>query len=172
MDDQEYFKKQVRGFLLESNAIEDVWDEQSYIQAKAAWDYLISLNELTPSAILKTHRILMKAKLEYDELGAWRKEAVWIGGREGRPWYAVPDLINNWITQANIHTFDSFNEDPTIDPGLLFEQDHVAFEKIHPFIDGNGRMGRILWNWQRVKAGFDVLIILELQKQEYYQLFK
>lgn len=51
-------------------------------------------------------------------------------------------------------------------------QDHIAFENIHPFIDGNGRMGRILLNWQRVKADLPILIIRESERQEYYSWFR
>jgi len=48
---------------------------------------------------------------------------------------------------------------------------HINFEKIHPFIDGNGRIGRMLLNWQRVKLGLPVLVIKESEKQEYYKWF-
>jgi len=50
--------------------------------------------------------------------------------------------------------------------------DHIHFEKIHPFVDGNGRMGRILMNWQRVKVGLQPLIIWASERQAYYAWFK
>jgi hypothetical protein len=50
---------------------------------------------------------------------------------------------------------------------------HVAFETIHPFVDGNGRIGRILMNWQRLQEGLPILIIHEGPEQmEYYKWFK
>ena len=49
---------------------------------------------------------------------------------------------------------------------------HVRFEKIHPFEDGNGRTGRILMNWQRLKLGMPILIIHEGKEQiDYYKWF-
>jgi len=51
---------------------------------------------------------------------------------------------------------------------------HFAFEKIHPFLDGNGRIGRILMNWHllRIGYGFDGLIsfeeFLENNRERYY----
>jgi len=33
---------------------------------------------------------------------------------------------------------------------------HQAFEKLHPFMDGNGRTGRAVWAWQMVRTGYDL----------------
>ncbi len=161
----------VIAFLQESNYIEGVIDGLD--QAVKAWKYIITKKELTRAVILKTHAILMRGKLDHKEAGAWRKVPVWIGGREGRPWYAIPDSMDGWIEGANlsiglmISIFGS--EDETIE---AIKGDHIVFESIHPFIDGNGRTGRILLNWQRLKAGLPILIIKEEEKQEYYRWFK
>ena len=49
---------------------------------------------------------------------------------------------------------------------------HVMFEKTHPFIDFNGRTGRILWNIHRHLLGLPIKIIHEGEEQmEYYKLF-
>ncbi len=157
----------VANFLLESNAIEGVTDSQSLQQALKAWQYITKWKELTGANILRTHAILMKGKLDRQETGAWRRCQVWIGGREGKPWYAVPDLMSQWIKQAN-HSVQIGKEYSEED----LQRDHVDFEKIHPFVDGNGRMGRILMNWQRVKIGKPVLVIKEELKHEYYKWFK
>ena len=46
---------------------------------------------------------------------------------------------------------------------------HVEFEEIHPFVDGNGRTGRILMNLYRIYMGFPILIIHTGKEQkEYY----
>jgi fido (protein-threonine AMPylation protein) len=49
---------------------------------------------------------------------------------------------------------------------------HVRFEHIHPFVDGNGRLGRMLMNWQRKQEGLDILVIEDAKKHEYYEWFK
>ncbi len=49
---------------------------------------------------------------------------------------------------------------------------HVMYERIHPFLDGNGRTGRIFMNWTRVKrCKLPVLVIKEEERQEYYKWF-
>jgi Fic family protein len=48
---------------------------------------------------------------------------------------------------------------------------HIKFEEIHPFEDGNGRVGRLIWAWQRRQMGLPLLIIFNREKQEYYKLF-
>lgn len=45
---------------------------------------------------------------------------------------------------------------------------HVAYEKLHPFMDGNGRSGRVLWAWQMQREGMDPLAIGFLHRF-YYQ---
>lgn len=147
-------------FLSESNLIEGVMDDASLKQALKAWDYLFKFNELNITNVLRTHAILMKGKLAFNEVGAWRKEEVLISGRLGKPWYAVPELMHNWIADCG----KSKDEE-------VIKKRHILFEKIHPFIDGNGRMGRILWNWERVKMGLPLLIIYEESKSEYYKMF-
>ena len=147
-------------FLQESNNIEDVWDDQSFKQAKKAWNYLIKQDKLTPENICRMQGILSKYLLEEKYSGKFRDCAVWIGGREGRPWYAIPSLIENWCKKAN----ESKNEED-------IQMDHILYERIHPFLDTNGRSGRILLNWQRVKNNLPILVIYNDKKWDYYKWF-
>ena len=48
---------------------------------------------------------------------------------------------------------------------------HLDFETIHPFCDGNGRMGRLIINYQLIRLGFPNIIIRDKEKRIYYQSF-
>ncbi|MDO8650180.1 MAG: Fic family protein, partial [Candidatus Berkelbacteria bacterium] len=49
---------------------------------------------------------------------------------------------------------------------------HLGFEHIHPFNDGNGRIGRVLINYQLAQNGFPPIIIRDKEKQLYYASFR
>lgn len=49
---------------------------------------------------------------------------------------------------------------------------HLEFEHIHPFVDGNGRIGRVLINYQLMQLGFPPIIIRDKEKAVYYTSFK
>jgi Fic family protein len=161
-------KEEVTEFLKESNAIEGVFGVGPFLDAKKAWDFLIAQPVLTKAVILETHRILMKNRpIEEKEKGFFRKVPVWIGGREGLNFLKIPEAIDEWLLDVETSLKIPGKE------GEHFKLDHIGYEKIHPFVDGNGRTGRMFMNWERVKVGLPILIIHEGEEQlAYYQWFK
>lgn len=156
-------------FLRESNAIEGVYDEESLVQASQAWDYLLESYELSLTTLLGAHRILMHDKLFPSQIGCLRKCDVRVGGYVAVGYQKLPNRIAEWINNVNGSMKFPRSEE---DNELLGISQHVEFEKIHPFVDGNGRMGRMLLNWWRLMVGLPILVIYESTKLEYYKWFK
>jgi len=152
--------KKVLKFLEQSNAIEGVYGADSLLEAYNAWEFIIEEKELTLSNIKKTHKILMKnEELSPDDKGYFRKKAVFVGSREGAVWYHLPVTMLYWLTYVNERTYNWKNL-------------HIRYEQIHPFIDGNGRTGRIFMNWHRLKTRLPIMVIEEAKKKEYYKWFE
>ena len=49
---------------------------------------------------------------------------------------------------------------------------HLAFEYIHPFCDGNGRIGRVINNYLLIREGFVLINIKFIDRKKYYEAFK
>lgn len=160
--------KEVDEFLRESNAIEGVYDEDSLKQARIAWDYLMTQEKLTTGVILRTHKILMlNQKLYGFEKGYFRNVMVYIGGKAALNAIHIPNAIHSWLLDVAT-SIKIPGED-----GANIKRDHIEYERIHPFVDGNGRTGRMFMNWQRIKVGLPIHIIHAGEEQmEYYKWFK
>jgi hypothetical protein len=148
-------------FLSESNAIEGICDSDSLDQAIYAWDYLktIKPKEMKIGVVLKVHKILMlHQKLLPNEKGYFRRIPVWIGSREGIKWKMIDEAMKIWCYNAYLYPEH-------------WQAHHVRFETIHPFVDGNGRVGRMLMNWERLNNKEEILIIEEGDRRAYYSWF-
>lgn len=165
--DMKLTSKKEREFLKESNAIEGIYDSHSLWRAEKAWEYLKSQDHLTTEVVQQVHKILMTdSDLIMNQIGSYRTCSVSVGGRMSIHWVLVIEEMKSWIGDANnsVHVPGK--------GGLNIKIDHVQYEKIHPFVDGNGRTGRIFMNWQRRKAGLPILIIRAEERGEYYKWFK
>jgi len=166
-------------FLKQSNYIEDVRDSDSLDQAVIAWKYLKTKKQLTPDTICKTHRLLMKnQKIRSQYKGRFRNVAVGVykNGKKIKDtleWENIPLAIKEWCKQTTVTISDEMVKQLSKD---LLEREiklsHVFYEAIHPFIDGNGRTGRMFLNWQRLQCELPILVIKEEERQQYYAWFK
>lgn len=152
---------EIKDFLKESNAIEGVYDDVSFKQANYAWEYLMTKKEMTLEVVLKTHKILMlHSNLYPNEKGYFRNVMVWVGGESGFEPDRISEAVGNWCYK-------------TMHSRLSAKKLHIEYEKIHPFVDGNGRTGRMFMNWTRIKKRQPIIVIHEGQEQlEYYKWFK
>ena len=115
--------------------------------------------------ILSLHQTLL-TDIDDQIAGRFRvgKEWVRVGNHLGANPRFVPALMQELVDDYNQHKISYF-----LDAIAHF---HAEFETIHPFVDGNGRMGRVLINLQLMNLGFPPIIIQNKSKHtEYYPLF-
>ena len=158
-------------FLKESNKIEKGYSQEALEDAIEAWEYakvMIPLGRKIDIQYIKTIHMFLMKRIDSRIAGQLRKVPVYVGGRECLNYEKINTSLFDWCKKINIRFMNS-PKDIAMD-GI--EKIHVAFEEIHPFEDGNGRVGRILMNIQRLRSYMDILIIKEKEKFKYYKWFK
>src|SRR3989344_4514187 len=131
----------------------------SYIDKKA------KEQELTLEVILSLHQLLL-ANIRDDVAGRFRKdgEYVRVGNHIAPDPKAVLDRLGKMLAEYNA----SSHENIIKRIALL----HLTFEYIHPFVDGNGRIGRVINNYLLIREGFVPINIKFIDKNKYYEAFK
>jgi Fic family protein len=120
---------------------------------------------LNTKLILSMHKTLL-TDIDDKIAGRFRvgKEWVRVGNHLGANPQFVPTLMQELVDNFNHNKISYF-----LDAVAHF---HAEFETIHPFVDGNGRIGRVLINLQLLNLGFSPIIIQNKSKHtEYYPLF-
>lgn len=113
--------------------------------------------KIDPNFILEWHRILMSGILP--DAGAFRSHPVRIVGSRVVP----PNPLKVADKMRELCAALEVTRDPI---GIVMQ--HAWFEAIHPFSDGNGRLGRLITNLQFLRAGYPPLVIRSERKSLYY----
>lgn len=133
---------------------------------KEAFDFVRDLVKaqipLSENVIKQIHYLVLADKK--DDRGVYRRIPVRIMGAKHEP--VQPYLIQPKMEQL-LETYRNSTEH--IIPRLA--RFHIEFEGIHPFIDGNGRTGRLLVNLELMKAGYPPIDIKFTDRSSYYRAF-
>lgn len=119
--------------------------------------------DLTSKDLLNYHTIIMKGLIENQNLGKFRTETSAIFNTAGIAIYLPPpprqinSLMNKLISYIN-------NSKENFVP-IRACLSHYIFEKIHPFLDGNGRVGRILLQAVLAKSGYGMKGLLNIEEK-------
>lgn len=121
--------------------------------------HVLAERPLDEDFVLRVHGILMSGIM--NDAGSYRSHAVRIVGISlpTANYLKIPELMNEVMRQASANAND---------PVALSASVHAQFEKIHPFSDGNGRVGRILMAAMLLQANFAPAIIRQDRKRLYY----
>jgi fido (protein-threonine AMPylation protein) len=110
------------------------------------------------------------AALAAESPGSFRQHeiAAFPGGMKPPTYPLVPSMVESWVNQVNQIGVDlSAGRQALSDGPRLVAQCHVEFERIHPFLDGNGRTGRLLLNLIMVRLGWPPVVIVKTQRRRY-----
>lgn len=141
-------------------------DHLEAVRHKEAFDFVRELvreqRPLSETVIKQIHAIVLADKK--DDRGVYRRIPVYIAGAKTTP--VQPYLIAPNMEQL-IADYQSGKEHIVSRLARL----HLEFESIHPFIDGNGRTGRLIVNLELMKAGFPPIDIKFTDRKAYYNAF-
>lgn len=148
---------------LSENTNQNIQDVVSYIKASQYAKERLKELPISNRLIKETHKVLVE-NLRGDEKypGEFRRSQNWIGpaGSTLRNARYIPPNVEDMIeAMSDLEKF--INADDEIDPLIKIALIHYQFETIHPFLDGNGRLGRLLIN----------LFFLEKQVLTYESLY-
>jgi Fic family protein len=124
----------------------------------------ISTDNIDKDLILLLHKMLID-NIDQNIAGKFRQRGQYV--RVGTHIAPAPEHVEMMIDNLLLE-YSSNHKDYFLDKISRF---HLEFENIHPFCDGNGRIGRILINYQLMQLGFPPVIIRDKEKQAYYDSF-
>ena len=158
------------GMTLTGRSLKDQAEAKNLGQATDFLEKLVSRPEvpITESDIRQIHTVVLKG-IDDANAGAYRKVAVEISGSEFSP--PGPESVS-----AEMRDFGVWLNTATI-PGkrfasvegiLIATAAHTWFVHVHPFIDGNGRVARLLMNLVLMRFGIPIAIIAREDRIRYY----
>lgn len=151
----------IRGQIMRDAEIREIYEAKNLSRALELLIENPSQN-LTVELILALHKILLSG-INDSFAGRFRSGDEWV--RVGTHIGANPDFVNDLIYKL----VESYNREDGREPISKISYFHNEFEYIHPFCDGNGRIGRILINQQLMKLNLPPIIIPARNKyQDYY----
>jgi len=131
----------------------------TYIDTKA------KEKELSLEVILLLHKMLI-SNIRDDVAGRFRKDGEWV--RVANHIAPGPEEVTERLEKMLAQYYASSHESIIKRIALL----HLAFEYIHPFVDGNGRIGRVVNNYLLIREGFVPVNIKFIDRKMYYEAFK
>ncbi len=115
---------------------------------------------ITERSIRELHSLVMKG-LANGQSGAYRTLNVMAAGTE----FLYPDYLQ--VSRLMAEFLEWWNKPSQLHPVLWAAEAHLRFVTIHPFQDGNGRLGRLLLNLALLRFGYPIAVIQVQRRPEY-----
>ena len=106
---------------------------------------------------------------EHEAPGMYREHDIhpFGGGMTPPGWPLVPSMVTTWVEAVNAAAPELKSREGGLPWPERLADLHNRFEQIHPFIDGNGRTGRLLLNLILVRLGYPPVIVLKRERAQY-----
>ena len=153
----------LKGLTIDQKPLKDHMEAVGHKEAFEFVTKLVKDNTPISEYIIKQIHYLVLADKK-DDRGIYRRIPVRIMGAQHEP--VQPYLIEPKMEQLLREFSDSTEHIVT-----KLARFHIEFEGIHPFIDGNGRTGRLLVNLELMKAGYPPIDIKFTDRIAYYNAF-
>ncbi|MDO5123270.1 MAG: Fic family protein [Eubacteriales bacterium] len=153
----------LRGLTIDKKPLKDHMEAVGHKEAFEYVSELVKDNVPISESIIKQIHFLVLADKK-DDRGVYRRVPVRIMGAQHEP--VQPYLIGPKMEQLLRDFAESTEHIVT-----KLARFHIEFEGIHPFIDGNGRTGRLLVNLELMKAGYPPIDIKFTDRITYYNAF-
>ncbi len=154
----------LRGLTIDKKPLKDHLDVVGHREAFDFVSQFVKDKEPISEWVIKQIHFLVLGR-DVTNRGVYRKVPVIISGAKTKT--AEPTLIPEKI-QELLEWYKGDAEDDFLTKIALF---HLRFESIHPFIDGNGRTGRLLANLELMKLGYPPIDIKFSDRNAYYNAF-
>ena len=162
--------------LIEDNANRDISDVINYIRATEFALGRLKTLPLCNRLIRETHAVLLESvRGQEKNPGEFRYSQNWIGGQGStlkNARYIPPNPEDMLTAMSDLENY--INSDDTLDPLIQATLIHYQFETTHPFLDGNGRVGRLLITLFLMEKGIlstpalYISYYLKMNRIEYY----
>ena len=162
------------GLTVKGKPLKDHQDVASHAKGVEFVQSLIGKTKITADHLFALHRIVVGEETRdiYCPVGAWKREDNGTYGVENgksvyMPYAAADDtpwLMDNWLRAFNKSLKGAKTQEAAFEAYIFA---HVAFVRVHPFFDGNGRLARLLGNIPVLAAGFPPIVVPSEARLDY-----
>ena len=153
----------LRGLTIDKKPLKDHMEAIGHKEAFNFVSDMVKNNvEISESVIKQIHYLVLADKPQ--DRGVYRKIPVIIAGARNTP-------VQPFLIETKLQELLEWYKNANVDLVTKLARFHIEFESIHPFIDGNGRTGRLIVNLELMKLGYPPIDIKFNDRKAYYDAF-
>ncbi len=150
----------IQDHVAPNKPLRDIKETEAH--AKVFLKMLNKKEKITKELLLAWHREIFQ-ETKSDIAGSFRDYSVKVGDYRAPDWQDLGEIIEKFLNFLNTKK---------IHPVEFAARAHYRFEKIHPFGDGNGRIGRLILNYILWCHGYPMLVIEYTKRRSYYRALR